>query len=122
MSRFLHWHASLTMDVVPKRLWTASALFAIIVVSLIMIFSGSLDGAAAWANIIALPVAIVGVVLTIRGPSDRQSPADDQGGTASPKLVEPRGSSPTVSQVGIGKHQYNIAGDFIARGEKRDGK
>jgi hypothetical protein len=58
------------MEVVPKRLWSASALFLISIVSPIMIFSGSLDGATAWANIIALPVAIVGVILTLCGPSD----------------------------------------------------
>ncbi len=54
------------MDVVPKRHRTISVLFLIIIVSLIMIVSGSLNGAAAWANILALPVAIVGVIATFR--------------------------------------------------------
>ncbi|WP_161952542.1 hypothetical protein [Actinoplanes sp. TFC3] len=50
----------------PKRHRTISVLFLIIIVSLIMIVSGSLNGAAAWANILALPVAIVGVIATFR--------------------------------------------------------
>ncbi|WP_213457407.1 hypothetical protein, partial [Rhizomonospora bruguierae] len=72
---FRELHPSLIMDVMPKRLWTAPALVLIIIASLIMIFSGSLDGAAAWANIIALPVATIGTYLTLRGSapvSDRK--------------------------------------------------
>jgi hypothetical protein len=87
------------MAVVPKRIRIAAALLLIIVVSLVMILSGSLDGAAAWANIIALPVAIVGLVVAGR-PQDRHSPAVHQTGVA-------------------GRDQFNVAGDFTPTAGER---
>ena len=54
------------MDVVPKRHLAAAALVLIMLVSIVMVISGSLDGAAAWANIIALPVAIISLALMLR--------------------------------------------------------
>jgi hypothetical protein len=93
------------MDVVPKRSWTISALFLIIIASLIMIFSGSLDGAAAWANIIALPVAIVGVILTLRGAvpaSGIQNQGEPDG------RIAPDSGAPVVHQTG-----YTAKGDVI---------
>ncbi|MBE1492391.1 hypothetical protein [Plantactinospora soyae] len=92
----------------PKRLWTASALVLIITSSVIMIFSGSLDGAAAWANIIALPVAAAGTYLTLRR-SSRVSESRDQDG------VNGRGASagggPAMNQNG-----YTSYGDVIQVG------
>lgn len=103
------------MDVVPKRLWTASALLLIIIASLIMIFSGSLDGAAAWANIIALPVATIGTYLTLRG-SAPVSDSQDQNG------VDSRGASdggvPVVNQNAYTSNGdvIQVARDYIVRG------
>jgi hypothetical protein len=105
------------MDVVPKRHLTASALFLMIAVSLIMIFSGSLDGAAAWANIIALPIAIIGVILTLRGTAGSAPSPDARERDTSPHTVVPDGSRPAVSQFGFGgERQINVAGDYIERG------
>jgi hypothetical protein len=93
------------MDVVPKRPWIVLALVAIACVSLIMMFSGSLDGAAAWANIIALPVAIAGVYLTLRGSvpaAGSQGQESDGGGVAS-------NSAASV----VNQHGYTSSGDVI---------
>jgi hypothetical protein len=103
------------MDVVPKRLWTASVLLLIIIASLIMIFSGSLDGAAAWANIIALPVATIGMYLTLRGSrpvSDSQDQHGVGGGGAS------AGGVPVVNQNGYASNGdvIQVARDYVVRG------
>ncbi|MFI6132790.1 hypothetical protein [Micromonospora sp. NPDC051141] len=112
------------MDVVPKRHLTAGALCLLIIASLVMIFSGSLDGAAAWANIIALPVAIIGVILTIRSASNSApwSGAQDRDGPSSPK--KPARDSPTVNQIGIGgERQVNVAGNYFEQGHgDREGR
>ncbi|MEU1749029.1 MULTISPECIES: hypothetical protein [Micromonospora] len=109
------------MDVVPKRHLTAGALCLLIIVSLVMIFSGSLDGAAAWANIIALPVAIIGVVLTTRSASNSapSSGAQDRDVPSSP--TKP---APTVNQIGFGgQRQVNVAGNYFERGHgDREGR
>jgi hypothetical protein len=98
------------MDVVSKRDLATSALLLTIVVSTILIFSKTLEGAAAWANIIALPVAIVGVILTLRGPgSARTDHAAQDSGTHA------------ATQIGIaGRDQINVGRDF--NGQKRDGR
>ena len=104
------------MDVVPKRLWTTFALVAISIVSLIMIFSGSLDGAAAWANIIALPVAILGVFLTLRGSGDEQPDrsAKDRNSSSGAPPPEPVGHG--VTQIGFaGRDQINVARDYYGQ-------
>lgn len=105
------------MDVVPNRRWTTPALCLIIAVSLIMIFSGNLDGAAAWANIIALPVAIIGLTFTLRGAfsAERgQSRAGDG----------PNGGAPVVNQTGyaLKGDQVNVAGDYIRGRPDSDGR
>ena len=112
------------MEVVPKRHLTTAGLVLIIIVSLIMIFSGSLDGAAAWANIIALPVAIIGVILTLRatgGPTPSAG-ARDRDMSSGPAV--PGGGAPVVHQVGFGgERQANIAGNYIERGrDDREGR
>jgi hypothetical protein len=103
------------MDVVPNRIWTASALILIIVVSLIMALSGSLDGAAAWANIIALPVAIIGAYLALRD-SGRTSDLQDQS-QADGRAASGSGAA-AVSQVGYTANGdvIQVAGDYNVRG------
>src|SRR5690349_1643758 len=105
------------MDVVPKRRTTTAALFLIIIVSLIMIISGSLEGAAAWANIIALPVAIISLVLMLR-PVSGSTPATNGRGrepTSGPET--PSGAAPAVQQIGFGGvRQANVAGNYYERG------
>ncbi|MFE9187782.1 hypothetical protein ACFYMB_31125 [Micromonospora haikouensis] len=112
------------MDVVPKRQLTACALFLMIVVSLVMIFSGSLEGAAAWANIIALPVAIAGVTLTMRSASGSASSSGAQDRDSSSGPAEPDRVGPVINQVGFsGGRQANVAGDYFERGhEAREGR
>lgn len=112
------------MDVVSKRQLTVCALMLMIVFSLVMISSGSLDGAAAWANIIALPVAITGVILTIRSTSGSPStPGAQDRGTSSGPAKSGR-DSPVVNQVGFsGGRQANVAGDYFERGhDDREGR
>src|SRR5689334_10565348 len=109
------------MDVVPKRLSTATVLIVIVFASLIMAFSGSLDGAAAWANIIALPVAIIGTYLTLRG-SARFSDLQDQ------KQAERRAASggdvPAVTQTGYTANGdvIQVARDYNVRGRPDSGR
>ncbi|MGN9812550.1 hypothetical protein ACTMSW_24745 [Micromonospora sp. BQ11] len=112
------------MDVVPKRQLTACALLLMIVVSLVMIFSGSLDGAAAWANIIALPVAIAGVILTIRSASGSVSSSSAQDRDSLSGPAKSGRASPVVNQVGFsGGRQANVAGDYFERGhDDREGR
>jgi hypothetical protein len=99
------------MDVVPKRPWTAIALVVIACASLIMALSGSLDGAAAWANIIALPVAIAGVYLTLRGSAFGAGSQEHGDGVAS------RGAAPVVNQHGYTSNGdvIQVARDFVVR-------
>lgn len=109
------------MDVVPKRLWTASVLALIVVASLIMILSGSLDGAAAWANILALPVAIIGVYLALKGSSpDAGQPATGtgKGGAASGS------GSRVVTQTGntTNGDVIQVAGDYNRGQRDSDGR
>ncbi|MBO3737989.1 hypothetical protein [Actinoplanes flavus] len=114
---------SLIMDVVPKRLYVASALILIIVASLVMALSGSLDGAAAWANIMALPVAIMGVILVLRGSGGAGQGAKIQDPHQPGDVVQSGGTGPVVNQIGFGQNQYNIAGNFIAReGDEHGGR
>ncbi|MFE9693710.1 hypothetical protein [Micromonospora sp. NPDC005806] len=112
------------MDVVPKRHLTACALFLMIVVSLIMIFSGSLNGAAAWANIIALPVAIIGVILTIRSAGGSVPSPGDRDRDIPSGPAKPGRDSPVVNQVGFsGGRQANVAGNYFERGrDDREGR
>jgi hypothetical protein len=101
------------ISVVPKRLWTTTALLLIVIVSLIMIFSGSLGGAAAWANIIALPVAIVGVILTLRGPNEAQPGLSAQDRNAPGRSVSPDSGTSGLTQIGFAQHyQINVGRDY----------
>jgi hypothetical protein len=114
--------SSLIMDVVPKRRWTISLLFLIIIVSLIMIFSGSLDGAAAWANILALPVAIIGVILTLRtAGGDRVMPSRNE--HSPPAVSSQHGSGrPSVNQIGFAnRDQINVAHEYVVHGGTNHG-
>ena len=109
------------MDVVPKRLWIASALILLVVALLIMAFSGGLDGAAAWANILALPVAIIGVYLTLRGPASVAGRRDDDG--ADGRIASPDGS-PAVTQTGYTTNGdvIQVAGNYVRGRRDSDGK
>jgi hypothetical protein len=109
------------MDVVPKRLWTASALILLAVTSLIMAFSGSLDGAAAWANILALPVAIIGVYLTLRGPAPVAGKRDEDGADG---RIASAGGSPAVTQTGYttSGDVIQVAGDYVRDRRGSDGR
>ncbi|MFG1652482.1 hypothetical protein ACGFIE_21390 [Micromonospora sp. NPDC049275] len=107
-----------------KRQMIACALLLMIVVSLVMIFSGSLDGAAAWANIIALPVAIVGMILTIRSASGSASSSGAQHRDSLSGPAKSGRASSVVNQVGFsGGRQANVAGDYFERGhDDREGR
>ncbi|MET8042449.1 hypothetical protein ABZU25_16505 [Micromonospora sp. NPDC005215] len=107
-----------------KRQMIACALLLMIVVSLVMIFSGSLDGAAAWANIIALPVAIVGMILTIRSGSGSASSSGAQHRDSLSGPAKSGRASPVVNQAGFSSgRQANVAGDYFERGhDDREGR
>lgn len=92
------------MEVVPKRHLVISALLSIVIMSLVMIFSGSLGGAAAWANVLALPVAITGVIITLRRavPGSGTHDQNDADGAARHSV------GPIVHQSG-----YTAKGDVI---------
>ncbi|MGC4808219.1 hypothetical protein [Micromonospora sp. DT233] len=105
------------LEGVPKRRLTAFALCLLIIVSLVMIFSGSLDGAAAWANIIALPVAMIGVALTIGSASKSASSSGAQDRDTPSSPAKPDRDSPIVNQFGFGgERQANVAGNYFERG------
>jgi hypothetical protein len=105
------------MDVVPKRQRNISALFLIIIVSLIMIVSGSLNGAAAWANIIALPVAIIGVIATLCAPSGERVEPTREDGNLSAASPQRNTNQPAVNQIGFAQRdQINVAHDYIVHG------
>ncbi|WP_213454676.1 hypothetical protein [Rhizomonospora bruguierae] len=105
----------------PKRLWITSALLLIIAVALIMIFSGSLGGAAAWANIIALPVAIIGVILTLRGKADAQPGPSRQDHNAPGRSAPPTSGTHGVTQIGFAQgDQINVGRDYY--GQRPDGR
>ncbi|MFG2061077.1 hypothetical protein ACGFIK_06615 [Micromonospora sp. NPDC048871] len=105
----------------PKRLWTISALFLIIIASLVMIFSGSLDGAAAWANIIALPVAITGVTLTLRGLSDVRAGSRAQDRNTLGRPMSPASGAHGNTQIGFAQRdQINVGRDYY--GSRSDGR
>ena len=82
-----------------------------------MIVSGSLNGAAAWANILALPVAIVGVIATFRAPSFERVGSTREDGNPAASLPQRNASQSAVNQSGIAqRYQINVAHDYIVHG------
>ena len=111
------------MVVVPKRPWILYALIPIIVVSLIMALSGSLNGAAAWANIIALPVAIIGVTLAMRRPSRSRPETAARDWNEPAGQAGPGGTARVVNQFGFPQRDnINVAGDYIVPVGRRRGE
>jgi hypothetical protein len=104
------------IDTVPNRRWTVPTLFLIIIASVIMITSGSLSGAAAWANIFALPVAILGLIIALRGTGSSRHTQSDPDDTSSHagRVVHQNGYT-------LKGDLFNVAGDNYVRGRRHPG-
>lgn len=100
----------------PRRPLITAMLLLIIIVSLVMVISGSLNGAAAWANIIALPVAIISMILTLGGVSHRTPVTKSRSRNPAGKLEIQDGEAASVNQIGFGGvRQANVAGNYFER-------
>jgi len=83
--------------------------------SVVMILGESLDGAAAWANILALPVAIAGVILTLRKLDGEQVESGAQDREAPGQSMSLESDVRRVAQIGFaGRDQINVGRDYHA--------
>ena len=89
----------------------ASGIFMVVAVA-IFLYGRGLDHAAAWANILALPVGLIGLGLAALGLVPRAR-TDDTGPDRAPSPPAPV-SETSRKQIGFaGRDQFNVAGGAV---------
>jgi hypothetical protein len=103
-------------DCMPRRrVLTTAAVMILLATSSVILgwFLGSqdLNGAAAWSNILALPVGIIGLGVGVIGLRQQRQ---DSAPTAHVPPIDPfSGSGAIVQQGHAGRDQFNVAGSTI---------
>jgi hypothetical protein len=112
----MRWNRSVMMKGMPRLRMLVAAVIAIVAAVLLVMLAWflaaqGLDRAAAWSNILALPVGVVGLAI---GALGLRSARPDSVGSALPPRGEPfSGSGVSIQRGAAGRDQFNVAGGTV---------